>query len=75
MTFEHVSWISLNYDENTCEPQWPSYKTVLIFHMWLREMFSNSIWLGLMERSDESSAVQISAVIVTREHVDFPRVF
>ena len=38
-------------------------------------MFSNSIILGLMENSGESTAVLISAVIVTREHVDSPKVF
>ena len=38
-------------------------------------MFSISICLGVMENEDESDAVLISAVIVTREHVDFPKVF
>ena len=33
-------------------------------------MFSNSICLGLMENLDESAAVLIWAVFVTREPVD-----
>ena len=38
-------------------------------------MFSNSICLALMEIQDESAAVLISAVTVTRENVDSPKVF
>ena len=51
------------------------YQTVLRFHICLKEMFSNLIFLGLMENFDESAAVLISAVIVTSEHVDSPKVF
>ena len=38
-------------------------------------MFPNSIVLGLMNNLYEDAAVLISAVIVTREHVDSPEVF
>ena len=38
-------------------------------------MFSNSIFLGLMENYDETAAVLISGAIVTREDVGSPEVF
>ena len=75
MAFEHVGRIYLNYDENTCDRQLTCYETVLIFHGWLEEMFSNSICLILMESPDESAAVLIWAVFVTRKQVDWPNVF
>ena len=37
-------------------------------------MFSNSIFLGLMETSDQIAAVQIFPSFDTREHVDSWRV-
>ena len=73
--FRVLPEISLNYDENTCDPQSSSFQTVLRFQIWLKEMFGNSICLGLTESLDESSAVLIGAVFVTRELVDSPKVF
>ena len=45
-------------------------KTVLNFQFWLRQAFSNSIYRILMEKSDNSGSVLISAVFETREHLD-----
>ena len=70
MAFEHIAAISLNYDEDTCDRQSTCYQTVLRFHIWLKEMFSNSVCLGLIQNEDENVAVSISAVFVPREHVD-----
>ena len=49
VAFEHVSGISPNYDENRWERQSPCCEKVLKFHISKKEMFSNSICLGLME--------------------------
>ena len=49
IAFEYVAGISLNYDENTCDGQSTCYKTHLRFQIWLKEKFSNSISLGLIE--------------------------
>ena len=38
-------------------------------------MLSNWIFLGLMEKEDESAAVLTSGVFATRDHVDSPKVF
>ena len=51
------------------------YQTVLRFHIWLKETFSNSVCLALIENEDESAAVLVLAVFITREHVDSPKVF
>ena len=75
IAFEHISGISLIYDKNTCEGQSTCYQAVLRLHIWVKEMFSNSTCLTLMEIQDESAAVLVCAVIVTREHVDSPKVF
>ena len=69
IALEHVSGISLKYDENTCERQSTCSQAVLRFHIWLKEMFSNSILFGLIENYDQSAAVLISAVSLTREDV------
>ena len=74
MVFEQVSGISLNYDKNIWEQQPTCYQTFLKFHISQKEMFSNWIRLALMEIHDISAAVLISAVIVTREQVDSPKV-
>ena len=49
MAFEHLSGISLNYDENISERQSSCCQTVLRIHISLKVMFSNSVCLGLME--------------------------
>ena len=49
MAFEHVSGIFLKHDKNTCERQSTCYQTVLRFHILLKEVFSNSICLDLIE--------------------------
>ena len=74
MALNPVSRISLTYDGNTCERQSTCYQTVLRFHIQLKEMFSSSISLCLIENLDESAAVLISALFVSREHIDSPRV-
>ena len=75
IAFEIVSRISLIYDENTSDGQAKCYQTVLTFPIWVTEIFSNSIFPRLMENWDKSAAVQVSAVLATREHVDSWRVF
>ena len=69
ITFKHVGGTSPNFLENTFYRQSTCYQTVLGFHICLKETFPNSISLGLMEYSDRSAAVFISAVFLTREHV------
>ena len=49
MVFEHADGISFHYDDNTCDRQSMCYQTVLRFHIWLKEMFCNNIYLGFME--------------------------
>ena len=49
MAIEYVAGIFLNYDENTCDRQSTCYEIVLRFYVTLKDMFSNSISLGLME--------------------------
>ena len=75
MTLEHVARISLNNDKNTCDRESTRYQTVLRFQIKLKEMFSNTICLGLIENLDESGAVLIWAVFGTPEHVDSRKVF
>ena len=50
MAFEDVAGISLSYDENTFDRQPMFYQTVLRFPILLKEMFSKSSFLGLMEK-------------------------
>ena len=69
MAFEHVSRISLNYDDNVSERQSRFYQTVPKFHISGKQMFSNRICLGLMENYDVSASVLISAATSTRERV------
>ena len=75
MAVEHVAGICLNYDENIFEWQSTCYQAILRFHIWLKEMFPNSNFCFLMENYDESAAVFISPVFVSREHIDSPKVF
>ena len=63
------------YEENTSDLESASYQTVLIFRIWLKEMFSNSICPILMENMDESVVAQVPAVSGTHEHVYSWRVF
>ena len=49
ITSEPVAGIYLNYDENTCDRKSTCYLIVLRLQIWLREIFSSSICLGLME--------------------------
>ena len=49
IAFEPIVGTYLNYEENTCERQSTCYQTILRFSIWLREMFSNWLCLGLME--------------------------
>ena len=75
MVFEHVARISVNYDENTSDRQSTCYQTVVRFHIWIKQMFCNSICGGLMENKDESAVVLISAAFVTSEQGDSAKVF
>ena len=75
MAFEDVAQSSLNYDDNIYDRETICYQTILRFHIWLKEMFPNSICFGLIENWDKSAAALISAVFVTREHVNSPKVF
>ena len=49
MAFKHVAGSSLNSDENTFYRQSKCYQAVLRFHICVKQTFSNSICLGLME--------------------------
>ena len=53
IAFEPVAVISAIYDEITCDLQSRCYQTVLRFRMWLREIFSNSIFPRLMENCEK----------------------
>ena len=75
MAFEHIAGMCLNYDENGFERQSTFYQAVLRFHIWLKEMFPNSNFCGLMENYDESAGVLFSPVFFSREHIDSPKVF
>ena len=75
IAFEPDARISLNYDEKTCDRQSTCYQKGLKFRSWLREMFSSWVCLRLVENYDINAAVQLSAVFLTREHVDSGRVF
>ena len=75
MAFEHVAGICLNYDENTFQRQSTCYQAVLRFHIWLKVMFSNSMFRGLLENYDESASELILPVFVNSEHIDSPKVF
>ena len=75
ITFKHVAGISLNSHKETCDQQSRCYQTVLGFHTWLKEMFFNSVCLGIMKNYDESAAVLILAVFVTDQHVDSWKIF
>ena len=59
MAFEHVAGISLSYDKNTYDRQLTCYQTVIRFHIWVKEMFSSSIFLGFLENKDKSVAMLI----------------
>ena len=49
MAFEDVAAIFLSYDKNTFDRQSTFYELVLWFQILLKEMFSKSNFLGLME--------------------------
>ena len=70
IAFKHVVGISLNSAEQTCDRQSTCYQTILRFHNWVKEIYSNSICLGIMEDHDQNAAAMISAVFVTHQHVD-----
>ena len=74
MAFKHVPGTSVNSDKNTFYRKLKCYQRVLRFYICLKEMLSNSICLGIMEYSDESTAILISAVFRTHKHVDAPKV-
>ena len=75
MAFKDVAGISLNSDKKTCDRQSTCYQTALGFHVWPKEMFPNSIWLGIIKNYDEKADVLISAVFVTHQYVDSWKVF
>ena len=43
MAFEPVAGICLCYENISCVRPWTCYQTVVLFQIWLREMFANSI--------------------------------
>ena len=69
IAFESVAVISPIYDKNTCGLQSMCYQKVLRIWIWLREMFSKSVYPRLMENWDKSVAVEDPAVFGIREHV------
>ena len=70
MAFTHVAGTSLGSYENTFYQESTYYQPVLRFHISLKEMFSNSICLNIMENYGKRAAVVISAVFVTHQHID-----
>ena len=75
MAFERAAGICRNYDKNRSDRQSTCYQRVLRFQVSLEKIFSNSTCLDLMENCNESAALLIWVVFVTREHVDSPNVF
>ena len=69
MAFKHVAETSLNSDENTFYRQSTFFQKVLGLHISLKQTFSNSICLAIMENYDEGPAVLISPLFVTHQHV------
>ena len=74
IALKYVARTSLNSDDNTFYRQSTCYQKVLRIPICLKQTFSNSISLGLMEYYVESATVLISAVFLTGEHVDFIKV-
>ena len=50
-------------------------KTVFTFWIWFRDMLSNSLCLGVKENLYKNYLLQIWAVLGTRDHFDWRRVF
>ena len=75
MAFKHVAGIFLNSDAQTYDQKSTRYQTVLGFDNWLKEMFSESICLRIIENYNEGAAVLILLVFVTCQHVDSWKVF
>ena len=75
VAFKQGAGISLNSDKNTFYRQSTYYQTVLRFHIYLKEIFSNSISLDIMENYEKRAAVLIKAVFLTHQHVDSWKVF
>ena len=66
---------SFSSDENTCDHHSTCYRTVLRFQISLTEIFSNSMCVGSMVRSDKNAPRGVLKVFNTGEHVDSGRVF
>ena len=65
MAFEIVAGNSAYCDGNTRHRQSMCQQTVLIFQIWLKQTFSNSIYLELERKSVNSAVVLIWAVFGT----------
>ena len=59
---------SHNPEQDTCHWQSIWYETLLLFNISLREIFSKSVSLRVMEKYDESTLTQISQVFVTLQN-------
>ena len=59
MAFKDVVGIFLNSDEKICDPQSTCYQKVPGFQICLKNMFSNSVSLDIMENYDKRVAVLI----------------
>ena len=75
MAFEIVAENSAYCCRNTCHQQLMREQTVSRFYIRLKVTFSNSIYLELTRKEGNSSAVLISAVFRTRQHVHSQMVF
>ena len=64
--FEVVVRKSPDSDWNTCDRESTCQQTVWRFQIWLRQTFSNSIYLEFMEKEENNGAVVTSAVFRTR---------
>ena len=60
--FEFVLRKSAFSDGNTCHRESTCYQTLWKFQMWLRQTFSNSIYLKFLEKEENSGYVLTSAV-------------
>ena len=75
VAFDLVSVKSHYYEENTYHRQSMCSQAVPRFQISLTEIFSNSILLRVIEKHDETSLVQITAVFGTVWYVDCRMMF
>ena len=73
MAFQAFEGTYVYHEDDSCDRQLTCDKRVLRLQIWLKENFSNSICLGLIESYDQRSTLQILRVLGTREDLDSRR--